>query len=257
MATDQQGSVSRTEEKKVGIGWTDEEELRFRRAVDDVIRRSRNEGVVPFKVALRQLEGCKISKPRYLAEERWQWVRQLYHNLGFIKIEVPKPHVSNREIRRRAGLGQKLFYRPATAAISFKQFMIACGQPDSGVITKPEIEKKISWESVKEGYWFWAEVAPHCPRAGTSLFELKKSIKLLSLEEYVIVFYMERAESGSCIDQFTVCWLRTYFGFDQVDRLHVQEKFGRVKIDHADRVELSLDYSHLVVNYGGRLSERL
>lgn len=148
------------------------------------------------------------SQKRDLAEGRRAWFEDWYRKLGFT-VTVPKPPVSNREFARREKAGEALFYRPATCEISYKTFMAAVGQISDWTVMTSD-SAKIDWDPANKGYWFWAEIQKNS-RLTMSWNQLSKQIRLLSLEEYVIVWHAHKA-NGTTLDVNTWCWLKTRFG---------------------------------------------
>ncbi|MDP2631161.1 MAG: hypothetical protein Q8P30_00130 [Candidatus Uhrbacteria bacterium] len=206
----------------------------------------------PFETSVK-----KAPQKRNLAEERCAWFQRWYNELGF-EIEVPVPTiggkaVSNREFDRRAKLGKSLFYRPATSEVSYEAFMIAVGQEDHWTVNDEAEREKVGWELTEQGYWFWAEVRDSCPRLKTSWNTLTKKITLLSLEEYVIVWYAHKAETSEMLDQATWTWLRTRYRTNSGSgALDAYGSSGRVGVVLGNGpVCLSVDYD----NGGGRAAE--
>lgn len=148
-----------------------------------------------------------------LATVRHNWFQGWYAKLGFT-VSMPFPPVSDEEFKRRKELGQALFYRPSTSKVSYKALMSALGQGEHWTVVDKENRKKIRWEPSKTGYWFWAEVAESCPRLDMSWNTLvgEQRHNLLSLEEYVIVWWAYKADTGIMLDTKTWSWLRTRFG---------------------------------------------
>ena len=166
--------------------------------------------------------------------------------------DVQKPNVSNQEFYWRKKLGQALFYRPATSEVSYEALMIAFGQQDHWTVTNEADRAKIIWEPAPEGYWFWAEINPHCPRIGKIWDMLTVSIRLLSLEEYVIVWHAHKALTGKLLDDTTWNWTRTRFMTDRGSgALTVLEYEGRVCVDARGPKDLAFDFA----GGGGRSSE--
>lgn len=147
-------------------------------------------------------------------------VEMNYLRLGYGRMGVPKPDATNKNFRdwKQAKLG--LFYRPSDTEISYSRWMISHGQGNHWTVDEEEHladedfqGPKIGWEPCVFGYWFLADVAQTCPRINRSRDGLMGAIRLLSLEEYVIVCWTTRDLSGPFIDSDgTWCWLRTSFG---------------------------------------------
>lgn len=148
-----------------------------------------------------------------LATARRYWFQNWYRELGF-NLSIPFPPISDEEFKQREDLGQALFYRPPTSKVSYEALMSALGQGKHWTVTNKDDRNKIVWEFTKRGYWFWAEVAESCPRLGKSWNNLtkKEKLNLLSLEEYVIVWWAPRANTNTVLDISTWSWLRTRFG---------------------------------------------
>lgn len=182
-------------------------------------------GKIPFALIMELLnnlfreyttEGVVDDEPKKvhdLAEERRLEMEQFFRNRGFYELSVPKPNVSNRELARREKIGQQLFFMPISSQTKHDAFMSSVGQSNHWTVTDHAARAKIGWEFSKEGYWFWAEVAPNTPRIKISWDDLTsvQKIRLLSLEEYVIVWHAMRVETGVMLDVLTWCWLRTRF----------------------------------------------
>ncbi len=193
----------------------------------------------------------KGEKARDLAEERRVDMLGYYKMLGFT-TEIPKPDISNREFNRRRKAGQELFFHHADKDVSYEEWMIAHGQKDHRTLT-PDNRKKIVWEETVEGYWFWAEVQQACPRTGTSRVALTSQIILLSLEEYVIVWYVTKSATGLMLDHWTHCWLRTVYKAEAgLGVMDARELIGAVSVGMSSfPSDLSLEDRSL----GGRSSE--
>lgn len=148
-----------------------------------------------------------------LATARHYWFQNWYAKLGF-NFSIPFPPVSDEEFKLREGLGQALFCRPSALEVSYEALMGALGQGEHWTVTDKDDRKKIVWELAQTGYWFWAEVAESCPRLGTPWNTLVggQKLNLLSLEEYVIVWWATKAETNTLLDVRTWSWLRTRFG---------------------------------------------
>ena len=147
------------------------------------------------------------------SEKRRFAMENFYHSIGIL-LPVPKPDISNREFDRRRKADQELFWRFATTDVSYKVFMTACGQAGHWTVTDEAERAKIGWETVIEGYWYWAEVAPSCPRTGTSWNDLMTdttTFSLLFLEEYVITWYVSKQVDGFMLDLSSNCLLRTRY----------------------------------------------
>jgi len=151
------------------------------------------------------------------AMDRMAWTRSWYRDLGF-EIQVPIPDVNDAEYERRKSLEipQAMFYRPATSEVSYEAFMEAVGQGWHWTVGHADREK-IGWEPTAQGYWYWAEVSPECPRLYWTWLNLMDSVRLLSLEEYVIVWYAHKAATGRDLDVPTWCWLRTRYDLSALD----------------------------------------
>ena len=183
--------------------------------------------------------------------ERMRWFKDWYKTLGF-DIEIPTPDISPDEIHRRSKLEipQALFYRPATKEMSYEDFMKAVKQGNDWTVTKQsDHAKMIGWEPTETGSWFWAEVSESCPRIGTSGNDLTASIRLLSLEEYVILWHATKALTGTILDRDTSTYLRTTrFGSGTLDASGIIDAVG---VGGRDAAGLAVAYE----NEGGRASE--
>lgn len=146
-----------------------------------------------------------------LAIARRDWFESWYQKLGF-NLSIPTPHITDDEFEKRAELRQDLFYRPSTTAVSYEDFVASVGQGNNWTITNEEARAKIVWESTPTGYWFWTEIQSSCPRLNTPRNGFAQVDHLLSLEEYVIVWWAWKTEKNKRLDHDTQCWLRTRFG---------------------------------------------
>jgi len=195
----------------------------------------------------KEQEGTSLA-PGNLAQTRNNWFQNWYRELGF-NLSVPLPAVSDKEFSRRGDLGQDLFYRPSSSMASYEALMTAVGQSNHWTLTHGDREKVV-WEPTATGYWFWAEVAQDCPRLGTPWNKLTKvqKLNLLSLEEYVIVWWAHKAATNVMLDAGTWSWLRTRFGRGA---LHAYECDGRVDASRWNDDVLACPYDFA----GGRVAE--
>ena len=181
--------------------------------------------------------GKKKHTPKVdLAEERRAQIEANFRKRGF-EISVPKPSVSNTTLKRWRREGRELFYRPATALVSYETWMTSCGQANHWTVGNQADRAKVAWEPAAVGYWFVAEIASICPRVKTSWNDLTGSIRLLCLEEYAIVYWTHRDLTGLRIDISTWCWLRTRFG---QSALRANDCDGGVDGDGDDASDLSV-----------------
>jgi len=167
---------------------------------------------------VRALVGKKVHAPkRDRAEEIRAKVEANYRRLGHLAVTVPKPSASNRNFAdwERSNLG--LFYRPADSELTYEAWMTSHGQGKHWTVTDESARKGIGWEPRAIGYWFLAEIAPACPLLNTCRNDLMKAVRLLSLEEYAILYWTHRDLTGLRIDVSTWCWLRTRFGSGALD----------------------------------------
>lgn len=183
-----------------------------------------------------------------LANQRREQFVEWHKKLGLRHIFVPLLHVNNDEYSKTVTEGKDYFFVHITNLDQYHAFMAAVGQATHWTVTGDDDRHKITWELTSTGYWIKAEVAPICPRLKTSWNDLTKSICLLSLEEYVIVWYFLKA-SGTVIDVSTWCWLRTRFNGSGA--LNAHECRGMVGVGRSDAEYLSEPYD---IN-GGRASE--
>lgn len=185
------------------------------------------------------------------AGARAAWFRQWYHRLGFTSVVVPVPSVSNKEIERRAGLPipQKLYFR----ITDYRVFMRAVGQGNHWTVTDDAARAKIEWAPALEGVgeWFWADVPQDCPRLRTSRNDLMAQVTLLWLEQYVVVWHAEKAETGVMLDRNTWTWLRNVY--DGSGALDASEYSGAVRVP---RLAASI-LAHAFEYRGGRVAEVL
>jgi len=143
-----------------------------------------------------------------LGEKRRAEIVANFRRRGF-KISVPKPNVSNTTLKRWRCEGRELFYRPATDELGYAAWMTAHGQARHWTVADEVRRATVDWEGVRTGYWFTTEIAPVCPRLNEDYYDLVASTKLLSLEEYALVYWTHRDLAGIRIDVRTVCWIRT------------------------------------------------
>lgn len=148
-------------------------------------------------------------------DARRQQIEQWFQGLGF-QVTVPKPEVSNHDFDRREKTVQQLFYRPSLKDVSYDAFMKAVGQERNWTVTDEAMHEKIGWEPVEQGYWFWAEIWSECPRLGETWHKLNKTVRLLALEEYVIIWWATNHLTGQMLDRHrsTMNWLRTRYDDD-------------------------------------------
>lgn len=203
------------------------------------------------EIEVRTSIGKNTHPPKIdLAEERRAVVEANFRKRGF-EISVPKPNVSNTTLKRWCREGRELFYRPATALVSYEAWLTAHGQANHWTVANEADRAKIGWEAATVGYWFTAEIAPSCPRLKTSWNDLTapaSGIRLLSLEEYALVYWTHRDLTGKRIDISTWCWLRTRFGRSA---LSASDYDGGVGVSWLDPDYLSIPYD----NEGGRAVE--
>ncbi len=185
------------------------------------------------------------------AQKRRDRMAKWYKGLGF-EIDVPVPAVSNGKYKKKEMEGKRLFYRPATSEMSYDAFMCAVGQSDHWTVTH-EDRNRIKWEAAEQGYWFWAEVQNDCPRNNTSWNDLSGSIRLLCLEEYVIVWHAHKAQTKILLDHNTWTWLRTRYQYSEVvlSALYAFGCLGWVSVNRAHPVHLSRAFD----GAGGRSAE--
>lgn len=165
-------------------------------------------------------EKAKPSPKRDRAEERRVVVEANYRRLGHNAVNVPRPSTSNHNVEDWDRSGLELNYRPADSELTYDAWMISHGQSKHWTVTDEDARKQIGWEPCAIGYWFLAEIAPACPKLSTSWNDLTSpasGIRLLSLEEYAIVYWTHRDITGLRIDVSTWCWLRTRYGLGALD----------------------------------------
>lgn len=239
---------------------TDEMELEIRRMVAELERRLLKgnpnwDFVKPRLEAM--IEGREYApgewqiKPKKhdLAEQRRLVMEQFFRTRGFPALNVPKPNVSNREFARREKFGNQLFYMPFKMQIAdYDCFITSVGQANHWTVIDQAKRAKIGWQISGPGYWFWVEVSPACPRLKTSWNDFNASIRLLSLEEYAVVWHFLKA-NGTVLDHNTLSWLRTRY--DDSGALYADGYDGEVFISRSSVVNLSVAYD----DSGGRASE--
>lgn len=198
-------------------------------------------------------------KKRDLAEEERQWWETWYDTLGFARvfkdaeIAVRKPEVSNRAFARWQESQSGLIYVPATTREFYERFMAAVGQDNHWTVANADREGIIWDESAASGYWLKVEIAPDCPRLGTSWNMLQEDVRLLTLTEYAIAWHATKARADQMLDIRTWCWLKTRYKFadGKIGALQVDESDGVLGV-HGRWPEV-LEGSHS--NEGGRAGE--
>ena len=191
------------------------------------------------EVEVRSRIGKKDHKPKIdLAEERHAAIEANFRVRGF-GISVPKPDVSNTTYKRWRREGRELFYRPATAQMAYAMWMTSRGQGKHWIMANQANRAKVGWEDAAQGYWFTVEVAEACPRLNTSWNGLMVATKLLSLEEYVIAYWVHRDLTGVRLDVSTWCWLRTRYG---LSALIASDCDGEVHVLGLVAADLSLPF---------------
>ena len=136
-----------------------------------------------------------------------------YWSSDFV-ITVPNLEVSDEDYLEKKKEGRKegrkeAFYIPATHECSYDDFKRAIGNVDDWTMVNKEERKKIKWEHRREGRWIWVEASDPCPRQEMSFDAMCESIKLLSLEEYVIVCAFHFRQTGQLLDQRAWTFLST------------------------------------------------
>ncbi len=234
---------------------TQAEENALRRQFDEALKhllldRAKYEATKEF-LQVEVINPHQESRARDLAEERRLEIQGIYLARGF-STPIPKPEVSNREFERRRTNNQELFFRHATAQVGYTAFMTAVDQSEHWTVKDEAERAKIVWEDAEQGYWFWAEVPANCPRLATTWNDLSGSIRLLSLEEYVIVWWMNKSLIGLKLDVPTWCWLRTRYKSDVgLGALSADECDGRVYVGWSVPQDLAVPHGY----FGGRASE--
>ncbi len=227
---------------------TEEQELQIRRQTDELLRGVLC-GATDFHLASSTLQKLIAGERKYdLAEERRVWFEQWYKSLRLkLDIAVPKPQVSNREMRWKQDEGFALFYRPPTSAAPYPWLMaeICQGHHWTEIPEERDIRELkfppgwkpddghplIVWEPTDTGYWFWAEIAETCPRLGEAdhtgpggwseyqtanekrrrqrRLQLLAQVGLPSIEEYIIIWGAWYREKEIRLDITTGTYLRT------------------------------------------------
>jgi hypothetical protein len=192
--------------------------------------------------------GEKSHQPKHnLAEARRAEIEAWYRGKG-LNVAVPMPDVSNRQLKAWAELGKAIFFIPAKSVLTYERFMTAVGQGNHWTVKDEAARAKIGWEPVETGRWFLLEVAPVCPRLKTSWNNLTAQIRLPSLEEYTVAYWIHKGLTRVCLDVNTWCWLRTRFGLGV---LNAYDDGGRVDVFRDDSVALLIPCGH----EGGRAVE--
>ncbi len=244
---------------------TAEQELTIIHLCGSIVRRL-VDGVIPFDttrdglVALAEdrVEDSPIPKigdkkhapKRDLAEERRSAIETNLRKRNHI-VSVPKPDASNRNFADWKEAGMGLFYRAPDSVVSYTAWMTSHGQAKHWTVADENERKKIVWEPCVIGYWFLAEISLVCPQVKTSWNDLTaptSGIRLLSLEEYAIVYWTHRDLTGERIDINTWSWLRTRYG---LGALRASDDGGGVSVSRGDASYLSAPDD----NGGGRAVE--
>lgn len=160
-----------------------------------------------------------------LAKHHGIRIESWYRSLGFTSVVVPKPKVSNMEFQKSSRYFQALFYRPPTSLVSYEAFMKAVGQVNHWTVINKAKRDQIGWESTVKGYWFWAEVERLRPHSEISWKDLRGTIRLLTLEEYVIVWHATKAATSILLDPYGRCGLSTRFGFSVLEASGNNDEF--------------------------------
>lgn len=189
----------------------------------------------------------EIIQPKRLVTDRIVFFIDWYKRLGF-ELNLPVPDISEEEYMDRKVKNQELFYRLSVKEMEYDDLMIAVGQKNHFTLTEEDVREKIAWEMNEKGYWFWADVQTECPRLNQTWNGLEKSIKMLSLEEYIIVWHSRKATTGQMLDVRTWTWLRTRYG---QGALFAFECGGEVCVRSYDASYLSVSYGYV----GGRAAE--
>jgi hypothetical protein len=166
--------------------------------------------------AIKERGKNRHAPKRDRAEERRAVIEMNFKKCGFT-VTVPKPLASNRDFDAWAKAGMGLFWHAPDVEVSYEGWMMSHGQSNHWTVTNEAERKKIGWERTVIGYWFLAEIVPACSRLKTSWNNLSRSVKLLSLEEYVVVYWTHCDLTGLRIDVSTWCWLRTRYGLGARD----------------------------------------
>jgi len=145
------------------------------------------------------------------ASARQEVVHDFFHSHD-LTVEVPLPAVTDAECIRRSLFGQEPFYRPSSAVVDDRQFMVAMGYGYHPTVSDEQYRNNIIWEPTPTGYWFWGDAMDVCPRAGVPWVELTEMVILPALEEYAVAWCMyqhEHREHGERFDSQSWSWLRT------------------------------------------------
>lgn len=237
---------------------TDQEKWQFERLIAELRARFLDDRLAS-ELLLLQLESITgvsrdsmndIHEVGEFARSYQRSFEEWYRSLGF-DISVPFPAVIDEECFRRAGQQkQALFYRPPSSIVSYEALMKAL-QPDDWTTTDQSNRAKIGWEPTKTGYWFWAEIIEKCPRSGDMWSDIIK-LPLLSLEEYVIVWWSWKRASKLNIDTQTTCCLRTHFGTDGIISVEKSSFFDGIHVRG-----FSMPLLQSLFRAGGRIMEKL
>ena len=184
------------------------------------------------------------SVPSGTAEAR----RKAVASLRGMPSSIPRPWMTDEEYDKARDDGMELFFRPADSELTYEAWMTSHGQAGHWTVTDEAARKQVAWEPCAIGYWFLAEIAPACPRTKTSWNDLTSpasGIRLLSLEEYAIVYWTHRDFTGERINDSTWCWLRTRYGSGA---LCASDYDGEIRVLRCDASDLAVPYD----NGGGR-----
>ncbi len=161
---------------------------------------------------IRAEMGEKVRAPtRDIVEKRRAFVEPNFRRHGF-DISVPRPDLSAAALKRLRHADCEMFFRPATADVSYAAWMTAHGQADHFTVVDAEEREKIEWEDAPVGYWFAAHVFYDSAYYEESWKDLFAAKLLLSLEEYAIVYWTHRDRGNEGLDGMTECFLRTRAG---------------------------------------------
>ena len=245
---------------------TAEQELTIRHLCDSIVSRlvagaipidATRDGLVALAEERSVAEAPKAGDKRHTpkrdrAEEHRAVVEANYRAKGHLRVNVPSTAASNRELLAWKKDNLALFYRASDSECSYAEWMGSHGQASHWTVADEVERAKVVWEPCPIGYWFLAEIAPACPRTKTSWNDLTSpasGIRLLSLEEYAVVYWTHRDLTGLRIDVSTWCWLRTRCGSGA---LRASDYDGEVGVGRRGASSLAVPY---VVGGGRRCVE--
>lgn len=173
---------------------------------------------------------AKDAKPRDPVEDWREAMANFYGKYGFA-VDVPRPAVSAEELEAWRVDGWELFYRPAEGEVSYEKMLCVFGHEGHSTL-HPEERLHFGWEPAKEGYWFLAEAGETNPRSGKTFEDYARETpvgqRLLSLEEYAVLWHVMKDVLGVILDHGHSTLLRTRY---KTEVLHARSHIDRTEIE--------------------------